>query len=132
MRTCTGTCRLTPGSWATGMLDAERVPASRVLVVTGASSGIGRAVAEAAASRGNTLVLVARGAAPLQSVAEECRARGAADVTVETADVGDDAAVGRIVAATLDRHVRLDVVVHSAGVVPTAGSRMCPSRFSRP
>ena len=90
---------------------------SRVLLVTGASSGIGRAVAEAAASRGDTLVLVARAEGPLQAVAEECRTRGAADVTVETADVGDDAAVARVVTATLDRYGRLDAVVQSAGVV---------------
>ena len=91
--------------------------ASRVLLVTGASSGIGRAVAEAAASRGDTLVLVARAEGPLQAVADGCLARGAVDVTVETADVGDDAAVARVVTATLDRYGRLDAVVQSAGVV---------------
>ena len=53
----------------------------------------------------------------MQAVADECLTRGAADVTVETADVGDDAAVARVVTATLDRYGRLDAVVQSAGVV---------------
>lgn len=90
---------------------------TRVVLVTGASSGIGQAVAEATASLGDILVLVARAEAPLKSVAEECRARGAADVTVETADVGDDAAMERVVTATVERYGRLDAVIQSAGVV---------------
>ena len=92
-------------------------PVTRVLLVTGASSGIGRAVAERAAERGDALVLVARDPEALEAVAETCRARGAADVRVEPADVGDDDAVARVVAATVDHHGRLDAVVHSAGVV---------------
>lgn len=90
---------------------------TRVLLVTGASSGIGRAVAERASERGDSLVLVARELEALEAVAETCRARGAAEVRVEAADVGDDAAVAGVVAATVAHHGRVDAVVHSAGVV---------------
>jgi short-subunit dehydrogenase len=93
------------------------VSPERVLLVSGASSGIGRAVAERAARRGDSLVLVARERSALQDVADHCRALGAGDVVVEPADVGDDAAVARVVRAAVARHGRLDAVVHSAGVV---------------
>ena len=46
----------------------------------------------------------------------ECRARGAAEVQVETVDVGDDPAVARLVVPSLRAHGRLDAVVQSAGV----------------
>jgi short-subunit dehydrogenase len=89
----------------------------RVLLVTGASSGIGRAVATRAAVRGDALVLVARDEEELELVADECRSRGAASVRVEPADVGDDRAVSLLVARTVEEHGRLDAVVNSAGVV---------------
>jgi NAD(P)-dependent dehydrogenase (short-subunit alcohol dehydrogenase family) len=93
------------------------VSPDRVLLVTGASSGIGRAVAERAAGRGDALVLVAREPGALQVVGDRCRVLGAADVVVEPADVGDDDAVARLVEAVLGRHERIDAVVHAAGVV---------------
>jgi NAD(P)-dependent dehydrogenase (short-subunit alcohol dehydrogenase family) len=88
-----------------------------VLLVTGASSGIGRAVALGAARTGAHVVLVAREAEALEVVAEECRALGTGGASVEVADVGDDDEVGRTVRAVLDREGRLDAVVNAAGVV---------------
>jgi short-subunit dehydrogenase len=88
-----------------------------VLLVTGASSGIGRAVATSAAAQGDILVLVARDVAALQVVAEQCRTNGAAEVRVVAADVGDDRAVARLVAELVNEYGRLDAAVHSAGVV---------------
>ncbi|MCH1865489.1 SDR family oxidoreductase [Nocardioides sp. CFH 31398] len=89
----------------------------RVCLVTGASSGIGRSVAHELAGRGAALVLLARRREVLEEIAQECRDRGAASVDVQPADVSDDEAVGRAVAATVSRHGRLDVVVHCAGLV---------------
>ena len=89
----------------------------RVVVVTGASSGIGYAAAVRTARRGDHLVLVARGPAALEDAAAQCRRTGASSVLVVPTDVGDDAAVDRLVARVLREHGRIDLVVHSAGVV---------------
>jgi NAD(P)-dependent dehydrogenase (short-subunit alcohol dehydrogenase family) len=90
---------------------------SRVVLVTGASSGIGEAVALQSASRGDHVVLVARGREALERVAAECERLGAASTLVAPADVSDDTQVGSAVAATLARHGGIDVVISAAGVV---------------
>ncbi|WP_210443385.1 SDR family oxidoreductase [Nocardioides sp. SYSU D00065] len=89
----------------------------RVVLVTGASSGIGEALVRKAAVRGDHVVLVARGREALERVAEECRGLGAASATVATADVSDDEQVAAAVATAVARHGRLDTVVSCAGVV---------------
>lgn len=89
----------------------------RVVLVTGASSGIGEATARLAARRGDHVVLLARGPDALARVAADCDALGAASTTVTAADVSDDDAVRRAVGTAVDRHGRLDVVVSNAGVV---------------
>jgi NAD(P)-dependent dehydrogenase (short-subunit alcohol dehydrogenase family) len=93
----------------------ERFP--RVVLVTGASSGIGEATARLAARRGDHVVLLARGRDALLRVARECDRLGAASATVEPADVSIDADVSAAVSATMARHGRIDTVVGSAGVV---------------
>ena len=89
----------------------------RVTLVTGATSGIGRAVALTAARAGHPLVLVARGESVLLEVARDCQAAGAPEVLPVPGDLGDDAVAADAVHRALDRFGRLDVVVHCAGVV---------------
>ncbi len=89
----------------------------RVVVVTGASSGIGRAVAFAFARRGARLVLAARSGAVLDEVARRCAAaHPAADALAVPTDVTDGRAVDALAAAALARHGRIDVWVNVAGV----------------
>jgi len=95
----------------------SQLPESPVVLVTGASSGIGRAVALGVARRGGHVVLVARSEESLDAAARECKEAGAPSTLVVTADVGDDEAVAGCVDRTLEEHGRLDAVVHCAGVV---------------
>lgn len=90
---------------------------SRVVLVTGASSGIGEAAARLAARRGDHVVLLARGHRALERVARDCERLGAASTLVQPTDMGVDAEVAAAVSATLARHGRIDTVVGSAGVV---------------
>ena len=73
-------------------------PEVQCVVITGASSGIGRATAEAFARQGKKLVLAARDPAALEEVAAECRRLGS-DVQTHTLDVGDAAAVREMAVA---------------------------------
>lgn len=87
-----------------------------VVVITGASSGIGRASALAFARAGARLALAARSPAPLQELASECGQLGGEAIAVAT-DVGDEAAVRRLADAAIERFGRIDVWVNGAGVI---------------
>ena len=89
----------------------------QTVLVTGASSGIGRASAVELAGRGARLVLVARGREALEETAAEARAAGAAEVVVCPADVLDEGAITDAVTTAVDRFGRLDAVVHAAQVM---------------
>jgi NAD(P)-dependent dehydrogenase (short-subunit alcohol dehydrogenase family) len=89
----------------------------QTVLVTGASSGIGRATARQFGERGAVLVLVARGQESLEQAAAEMRAAGAADTVVRPADVTDADAVRAVVDDAVARFGRIDVVVHSAQVM---------------
>jgi NAD(P)-dependent dehydrogenase (short-subunit alcohol dehydrogenase family) len=87
-----------------------------VIVITGASSGIGRATALSFARRGATLVLGARRDQVLQEVAEECRQAGAEALVVPT-DVTDYEAVQQLARQAVLHYGHLDVWVNNAGVL---------------
>ena len=88
----------------------------KVVLVTGASSGIGRAIALAFAAAGARVALVARRRPVLEEVAELVRAQGSEGVVVP-ADVTDRAEVQRCFASVRDHFGRVDVVVNNAGVL---------------
>jgi short-subunit dehydrogenase len=87
----------------------------RVVVVTGASSGIGAATAVACGAEGMRVVLAARRADRLGEVAQAVRAAGGQARVVPT-DVTDEAAVRTLMDGTVETWGRLDVVVANAGI----------------
>jgi NAD(P)-dependent dehydrogenase (short-subunit alcohol dehydrogenase family) len=87
-----------------------------VVVVTGASSGIGRATAVACARRGDRVVLAGRAEESLRAAEAECVAAGGTTLAVPT-DVTDGAAVDALLAAAVARFGRVDAVVHAAAVL---------------
>jgi short-subunit dehydrogenase len=89
---------------------------AQVTVITGASSGIGRATAHRLSGRGDHLVLMARALEPLQDTATECLDAGAASAEVISVDVGDSAAVEAAFRRVHELHGHVDGVVQSAGV----------------
>ncbi|MEU1071042.1 MULTISPECIES: SDR family oxidoreductase [unclassified Streptomyces] len=94
---------------------ATMTPASRstrTVVVTGAGTGIGRATARAFADEGARVLAVGRRAEPLHEAAA-----GREGITPLVADITAEDGPARIVAAALDLHGRLDVLVNNAGIV---------------
>lgn len=87
----------------------------QVLVLTGATSGIGLTTARTAASAGAKLVLAARNEAALSELAAELRGQGAQVETV-VADVGDEAQVKRIATVAIEKFGGFDTWVNNAGV----------------
>ncbi len=86
----------------------------KVVIITGASEGIGRALAlELAPSRAK-LVLAARNASRLEELADECRAAGAEALGVQT-DVTREAECRALVEAAIEAYGRIDVLVANAG-----------------
>jgi 3-oxoacyl-[acyl-carrier protein] reductase len=88
-----------------------------VAIVTGASRGIGRGIAEVFARAGATTVLVARTKSALDEVAQDIRdAGGTCEATV--ADVTRPEDMTRLVEDTTGRHGRIDVLCHNVGIYP--------------
>lgn len=87
----------------------------QVIVITGASSGIGLATAQAAAAQGAKLVLAARSEDALIQAVADIRAEGGDAIHV-VADVSDRAQVEKIAEAAIQRHGRIDTWVNDAGL----------------
>ncbi len=88
----------------------------RVALVTGASQGLGRALAHAFAREGASVVVNSRSEESIRPVAEEIEASGAEVLTV-AADVSEAADVERMIGATVESFGRIDVLVNNAGVL---------------
>jgi NAD(P)-dependent dehydrogenase (short-subunit alcohol dehydrogenase family) len=87
----------------------------RTAIVTGASSGIGLALAHLLGQEGHALTVAARRPEKLDAARAELEAAGF-DVVAVAADLGDEDGIRRVVAAHRERHGRLDVLVNNAGV----------------
>ncbi|NDJ55139.1 MAG: SDR family NAD(P)-dependent oxidoreductase [Chloroflexi bacterium] len=89
--------------------------ADKVVLITGASKGIGEALAYALAARGACLVLAARSEDKLQAVAAECRSRGAPDVLVVPTDISEEPALQNLTHRALEHFAHVDILINNAG-----------------
>lgn len=88
---------------------------SKVVIVTGASSGIGYVTAKAFARRGSTVVAVARREPQLQQLMAECTAHAPRSEYL-VGDLGERAVAERVIDHTIAAHGRLDVLVNNAAI----------------
>ncbi len=89
---------------------------SRVAVVTGASKGIGAAIAEALAAEGCRLVLAARSADRLEEMAEELRARYRVEVLCVPTDISDERQARSLVETAAAHFGCVDILINNAGM----------------
>jgi short-subunit dehydrogenase len=92
---------------------------NKVVVITGASSGLGRETALQLAERGCRLVLAARRDDALEEVAEHCRNRGG-EALVVPADVTSEESLDQLIRSTLEQWGTIDVWINNAGVTTFA------------
>jgi NADP-dependent 3-hydroxy acid dehydrogenase YdfG len=91
----------------------------KIVVITGASSGLGEATARHLSAQGATVVLGARRVDRIQSLADELTARGAKALAIPT-DVTHRDQVKRLVDAAVQTYGRIDVMLNNAGLMPQA------------
>lgn len=91
-------------------------PSPRIALVTGASRGVGRAIALELARRGAHVVALARTQGALEELDDEIRAHGG-EATLVPCDVADFDALDRLGAALFERWGRLDIFVGNAGIL---------------
>jgi len=87
----------------------------RVAFITGASRGIGRAIATRLAADGRHVVLAARSEGPLNELKAEIESAGGS-ACMKTVDVGDGAALATAIEEAFKQHGRLDILVNNAGI----------------
>jgi 3-oxoacyl-[acyl-carrier protein] reductase len=88
----------------------------KVAVVTGASKGIGYAIAEVLAANGAGVMICARDAADVEQAARRLDGRGAGSVVGRRCDMRDPEEVQQLIAAAVDHFGGLDILVNNAGV----------------
>lgn len=91
--------------------------ASKVIVITGASSGIGEASAKLLAAKGNKVVLGARREEQLRQIVEAIKADNG-EALYQVTDVTDSEDVEKLVKLAVDTFGRIDVLINSAGIMP--------------
>lgn len=97
------------------MSDSKSPSSSLVVLITGASAGIGRITCQRLAKQKHRFVLAARSADKLAQLEAELRAQGVESLSVPT-DVSDPAALQRLVSAAVEKFGRIDVLINNAGV----------------
>ena len=99
---------------------------NRVAVVTGASRGLGRAIALALAKEGAHIIALARTQGGLEELDDEIKALGGS-ATLVPSDIKDYAAIDRLGAAIFERWKKLDILIGNAGIL----GKLTPLRPSR-
>lgn len=100
---------------------SEKPFSGHVAIVTGGSSGIGRATAEALAVEGATVVVASRGEAEMAAVVGGIESRGGTAIWIKT-DIGRPDTIAAMVDETVRRFGRVDVLVTAAAAGPAAGA----------
>ncbi len=88
---------------------------NKVIWITGASSGIGKALALALSRQGATLILSSRNAGQLHIVRDECL-QSTKDVFVQTLDLEDYVSLPKIVKKVMDRYPKIDILINNGGI----------------
>jgi 3-oxoacyl-[acyl-carrier protein] reductase len=93
---------------------------SRVVIVTGSSRGLGKAIATGLVSQGHDLVLASRGAADLETTADDLRGQGTGQVLAVPTDVTDPDSVNNLVGTVVSHFGRVDALVNNAAAFRVA------------
>lgn len=99
--------------------------ANKIAIVTGASSGIGRATAVALAHRGALVAAVARDMSALDSVVTDCTQDGGTAIAIAT-DLTAAAGPDDVVQQTVSRYGAIDIVINAAGIIAMGGTDNTP------
>jgi len=92
---------------------------NQVVIVTGASSGIGKSLALLLADQGAKIAIAARRADRLEQVAAECRSRGGEVLAIPT-DVSNESQCKQLIEKTVAEYGRLDMLINNAGLAASA------------
>jgi NAD(P)-dependent dehydrogenase (short-subunit alcohol dehydrogenase family) len=104
---------------------------NKVIVITGASSGIGRATALDLAQEGHILVLAARNKQALNELAEECKSIGAKDAISASLDVTYEDEVNNLAKKAIKNYDRIDVWINNAAVTTLGNFEEIPTDVMR-